>query len=296
MLSPDIVKKIKNVHIRTGRMVNTLMAGQFRSVFRGAGIEFEEVREYTPGDEVKSIDWKVSARMGRPFIKRYREEREQVVMLLVDMSASGRFGTTRRIKREAAAEIAAILAFNAIRNNDKAGAVLFTDRVERYIPPKKGSAHVWRLIREIFTFRPEHTGTDILEAANFLARVCRKRTVAFLVSDFLTEDFDRNTALRIKSAARRHELISILITDPGEFQLPDGGIIALRDLETGAVRCLDASDSTTRRRYQASRQAVHQQILQTHKAMDMDCIEMPTDGDAADSLVRYFRYRERRRR
>ena len=198
MLAPELIKKIKKVHIKTGRMVNTLMAGQYRSVFRGAGIEFEEVREYTPGDDVKSIDWKVSARMGKPFIKRYREEREQMVMLLVDMSGSGRFGTTESIKRETAAEIAAILAFNAIRNNDKVGAILFTDQVERYIPPKKGSAHVWRLIREIFTFQPEHTGTDIVAAVNFLARVCRKRTVAFLVSDFLAEDFSRNNDAAIQ--------------------------------------------------------------------------------------------------
>jgi uncharacterized protein (DUF58 family) len=296
MLSPEIIKKIKKVHIRTGRMVNTIMAGQYRSIFRGAGIEFEEVREYTPGDDVKSIDWKVSARMGKPFIKRYCEEREQVVMLLVDMSGSGRFGTTGGIKRETMAEIAAILAFNAIRNNDKAGAILFTDRVERYIPPKKGSAHVWRLIREIFTFEPEYTGTDIVEAAGFLARVCRKRSVAFLISDFLTEDFGRNTTLRIKSAGRKHELISVLVTDPGEFDLPAGGIIALKDLENDTVRYLDTSDRATRERFRNSRQAVHDRILQTHKTMDMDCIAMPTDGDAADALVKYFRYREQRRR
>jgi len=296
MLSPEIIKKIKKVHIKTGRMVNTIMAGQYRSIFRGAGIEFEEVREYTPGDDVKSIDWKVSARMGKPFIKRYREEREQVVMLLVDMSGSGRFGTTGGIKRETMAEIAAILAFNAIRNNDKAGAILFTDRVERYIPPQKGSAHVWRLIREIFTFEPEHTGTDIVEAVGFLARVCRKRSVAFLVSDFLTEDFGRSTTLRIKSAGRKHELISVLVTDPGEFDLPEAGIIALKDLETGAVRYLDASDRATRDQFKNSRRAFHAGILQAHKAMDIDCIAMPTDGDAADALVRYFRYREQRRR
>jgi uncharacterized protein (DUF58 family) len=296
MLSPDIIQKIKKVHIKTGRMVNTIMAGQYRSIFRGVGIEFEEVREYTPGDEVKSIDWKVSARMGKPFIKRYREEREQVVMLLVDMSASGRFGTTERIKRETVAEIAAILAFNAVRNNDKAGAVLFTDQVERYIPPKKGSAHVWRLIREIFTFQPQNTGTDIVAAVEFLARVCRKRSVAFLISDFLTEDFGRAATLRIKSAGRKHELISVLVTDPGEFRLPEGGIIAMRDLETGALRYMDAADRATRQKYRADRQALHERILQTHRRMDMDCIEMPTDGDAADALVGYFRYRERRRR
>jgi len=296
MLSPEIIQKIKKVHIKTGRMVNTIMAGQYRSIFRGVGIEFEEVREYTPGDEVKSIDWKVSARMGKPFIKRYREEREQVVMLLVDMSASGRFGTTERIKRETVAEIAAILAFNAIRNNDKAGAILFTDQVERYIPPKKGSAHVWRLIREIFTFQPQHNGTDIVEAVEFLARVCRKRSVAFLVSDFLIADFDHAATVRIKSAARKHELISVLVTDPGEFRLPDGGIIALRDLETGMVRYLDAGDRATRRQFQTDRQAVHDRILKTHQRMDMDCIAMPTDGDVGDALVGYFRYRERRRR
>jgi uncharacterized protein (DUF58 family) len=296
MLSPDIIQKIKKVHIRTGRMVDTIMAGQYRSIFRGAGIEFEEVREYTPGDDVKSIDWKVSARMGRPFIKRYREEREQVVMLLVDMSASGRFGTTDHIKRETAAEIAAILAFNAVRNNDKAGAILFTDQVERYIPPKKGSAHVWRLIREIFTFEPVHSGTAIAAAVEFLARVCRKRSVAFLVSDFLTENIDQQTILRIRSAARKHELVSVLVSDPGEFCLPEGGIVALKDLETGAVRYLDAGDRATREMVRSRRQAVHDSILNIHKRMDLDCIEMPTDADAADQLVRYFRYRERRRR
>ena len=296
MLSAEIIKKIKKVHLRTGRMVDTLMAGQYRSVFRGAGIEFEEVREYTPGDDVKSIDWKVSARMGRPFIKRYREEREQVVMLLVDMSASGRFGTTDSVKRETAAEVAAILAFNAVRNNDKAGAILFTDQVERYIPPKKGSAHVWRLIREIFTFTPAHPGTDIVAAVDFLARVSRKRSVAFLVSDFLSEEFDHQTTLRLRSAARKHELVSVLVSDPGEFRLPEGGIVALRDLETGAVRYLDAGDRATRERFRTDRQAAYDNILGIHKPMDLDCIEMPTDGDAADRLVRYFRYRERRRR
>ena len=156
MLSPEIIKKIKKVHIRSARMVNTMMAGQYRSVFRGSGIEFEEVREYSPGDDVKSIDWKVSARMGRPYVKLYREERELVVMLLVDMSGSEGFGTTENLKKETAAEIASILAFNAIRNNDKVGAILFTDRVEKYIPPKKGSAHVWRVIKELFAFEPAH--------------------------------------------------------------------------------------------------------------------------------------------
>ena len=177
MLPAEIIKKIKKVHIRTGRTVNTLMAGQYKSVFRGSGMEFEEVREYAPGDDVKSIDWKVSARLGRPFVKRYREERELIVMLLVDLSASGRFGTRESSKQEVAAETAAILAFNAIRNNDKVGAILFTDRVERYIPPQKGSGHVWRVIKEVFAYQPQHRGTNISEAVGFLGRVDRKSVV-----------------------------------------------------------------------------------------------------------------------
>ncbi|MBW2366797.1 MAG: DUF58 domain-containing protein, partial [Deltaproteobacteria bacterium] len=181
MLPHDLIKKIKRIHIRSGRLVNNMMAGQYRSVFRGSGIEFEEVREYCPGDEVKSIDWKVSARMGRPYIKRYREERERLVMLLVDMSASGGFGTTDALKKEVAVEAAAILAFNAIRSNDRVGAILFTDQVEKYIPPQKGAAHVWRVIKEIYTFEPVHRKTDIECAIRYLGRVCRKRSLSFLI-------------------------------------------------------------------------------------------------------------------
>ena len=173
MLPPELIKKIKRVHIRSGRLVNTLMAGQYRSVFRGTGMEFEEVREYTPGDEVRDIDWKVSARMGRPFIKRYREERERVIMLLLDLSASMQFGTRDCVKTDIAAETASILAFNAVRNNDKVGAVLFTDHVEKYIPPQKGSGHVWRVIKEFFSYRPQHSGTDINNALGYLGRVCQ---------------------------------------------------------------------------------------------------------------------------
>jgi len=182
MLPAELIKKIKKIHIRSGRIVNTMMAGQYKSVFRGSGIEFEEVREYTPGDEVKDIDWKVSARMGRPYVKRYCEERELVVMLLLDMSASGNFGTTDSLKNETAAQIASILAFSAIRNNDKVGAILFTDRVEKYIPPKKGSGHVWRVIKEFFAHTPQHKGTDIQNAIAYLGRVSRKRTISFINS------------------------------------------------------------------------------------------------------------------
>ncbi|MDM8526028.1 DUF58 domain-containing protein [Desulfococcaceae bacterium HSG8] len=292
MLSPEIIKKIKRIHIKTGRIVNTMMAGQYKSVFRGSGIEFEEVREYSPGDEVKSIDWKVSARLGRPFVKLYREERELIVMLLVDMSASGCFGTTENLKMETAAELASILAFNAIRNNDKVGAILFTDRVEKYIPPQKGSSHVWRVIKEMFAFKPEHKGTDIRNAVSYLGRVCRKRTVSFLISDFLCRDYSH----ALRSASGKHELIGVLLSDPGEFRLPDSGIILTEDFETGERFYFDASDERTRRQFESQKIREYRKSLEILRASDIDCIEIDTAGSVADALTRYFRYREKRKR
>jgi uncharacterized protein (DUF58 family) len=296
MLPADLIKKIKRVHIRTGRTVNTLMAGQYKSVFRGVGIEFEEVRDYTPGDDVKSIDWKVSARLGRPFIKRYREERELIIMLLVDLSASGRFGTQPANKQETAAEAAAILAFNAVRNNDKVGAILFTDQVERYIPPQKGSGHVWRVIKEIFSHVPRHTGTDISGAVTFLGRVCRKRSVSFVVSDFLLPQSGPVVDRSMRAVGRKHELIQVRISDPGEFVLPAAGIVTVRDLETGRWVRLDAGHSRTRRLYAEQHAAAHQAVADQFRAAGMDCIEISTATSAADALTRYFRYRDRHKR
>jgi uncharacterized protein (DUF58 family) len=289
MLPPEIIKKIKRIHIKSGRMVNTMMAGQYRSVFRGVGIEFEEVREYTPGDEVKSIDWKVSARLGRPFVKLYREERELIVMLLVDMSASGGFGTVENIKQDTAAEIAAVLAFNAIRNNDKVGAILFTDRVEKYIPPMKGSSHVWRVIKEIFTFQPQGKGTDIKDAVSYLGRVCRKRTVAFLISDFLDQNYSR----QLKIAQKKHELIGILVSDSGEFSLPKAGILSVQDLETGEHLMVDAFDPKTRQQFESMKAAEYQASKETLKASGIDCVEVSTRDSVADVLIKFFRYREK---
>jgi uncharacterized protein (DUF58 family) len=296
MISPEIIKKIKRIHIKSSRLVNTMMAGQYKSVFRGTGIEFEEVREYTPGDEVKSIDWKVSARLGRPFVKRYREERELIVMLLVDMSASGRFGTTEQLKIDTAAETASILAFNAIRNNDKVGLILFTSEVEKYITPKKGSAHVWRVIKEIFSFEPQYRGTDIESAVRFLGQVSRKKCIAFLISDFITPESGRRFRQQLRTVARKHELIGICITDPGEFRLPGGGILQVQDLETGARLYLDASHAGTRKLFKARKDASHQKGLQRLKSAEIDYIEIGTDKTVADALVNYFRIREQRRR
>lgn len=293
MISPEIIKKIKRIHIKSGRLVNTMMAGQYKSVFRGSGIEFEEVREYTPGDEVKNIDWKVSSRMGRTFVKLYREERELIVMLLVDMSASGFFGTTDNLKVETAAEIACILAFNAIRNNDKVGAILFTDRVEKYIPPKKGSSHVWRVIKEIFSFKPVHKETDIENAIRYLGRVCRKKTVSFLISDFLCRP---DYVHQLKTASKKHELIGVLLSDPGEFVLPEGGLVSVEDLETGSLFIYDASDKQTRHEFEKLKRSEYAHISEMLKSSDIDCIQADTASDVADVLTRYFRYREKRKR
>ena len=296
MISPQAIKKIKRIHIKSSRLVNAMMAGQYKSVFRGAGIEFEEVREYTPGDDVKTIDWKVSARLGRPFVKRYREEREQIVMLLVDMSASGQFGTTDYLKIETAAETASMLAFNAIRNNDKVGLILFTDAVEKYITPKKGSAHVWRVIKEIFSFEPRSRGTRIENAIRFLGQVSPKRCIAFLISDFITAESGSSLRRQLRTAARKHELIGVCIRDPGESRLPEGGILHLEDLETGARICLDAAHVPSREQYLARRAARHQRMLQRLQKAEIDTVHIGTDKTAADALVSYFRLRERRRR
>lgn len=304
MLSPELIRRINIRFFKSRHLVDSMMAGQYRSVFRGTGIEFEEVREYSPGDEVKSIDWKVSARLGRPFVKRYREERERIVMLLVDMSASGRFGTTESLKMEKAAEIASILAFTAIRSNDKVGALLFTDRVEKYIPPKTGTGHVWRVIREMYGFSPQHTGTDVESALRYLGRVCRKKTVCCIVSDFLSparrpsDLFSAQSDLSriLKVISRKHETIAVVLFDPGEFDLPRAGILAAKDLETGQIRYFDTFDKTTRRSFSAERSRLFDHTLAALKSSGIDTAPIGTHEDAAEVLGRFFRARERRRR
>ncbi|MFZ5569883.1 MAG: DUF58 domain-containing protein [Thermodesulfobacteriota bacterium] len=290
MLSMEIIRKIKSIHIKSSRLVNTMMAGQYKSVFRGSGIEFEEVREYSPGDDVKSIDWKVSARMGRPFVKLYREERELVLMLMVDMSASTFFGTTLHTKKEIAAEVAGILAFNAIRNNDRVGAILFTDQVERYIPPKKGAAHIWRVIKEIFTFEPGRKRTDINSAVRYLGHVCRKKTVSFLISDFLCVDFLHG----MKIAANKHDLIAVMLSDPGDFTLPSAGLVTVEDFETGKTVLLDASGRNTRQLFEQRQRTRYRALLEQLKSADIDCVEISTDAAVSEALVKFFRYRSKR--
>lgn len=289
MIPAEIIKKIKQVHIKSSRTVNTMLAGRYKSVFRGSGIEFEEVREYSPGDEVKSIDWKVSARLGKPFIKLYREERESIVMLLIDMSASLKFGTFSDLKLEKAAEIASVLAFSAIKNNDKAGAIFFTDKVEKYIPPKKGSAHVWRLIKEIFTFTPEGKSTDISSALDFFAKVTKKSSLCFIISDFLDKG---NYIKNLKTARYKHEIIGVMLSDKGDFTLPEQGIVTLSDFETGKIQTLDASSFKTRKFYAEHKDKEYRNSIDALSKAKTDVLEISTESSVADALSKYFIYKK----
>ena len=291
MIPKELLKKVRQIQIRTSRVVNDLFAGQYHSVFRGLGMEFEEVCPYQIGDDVRLIDWNVSARFGEPFIKKFREERELTVMLVVDASRSGLFGSGRQFKLDVAAELCAVLAFSAIRSNDKVGLILFTDRVEKYVPAKKGTRHVLRIIRELLYHEPIGTGTDIAGAINFLNRVTIRKSVCFLVSDFLAEDYE--SALRV--ARRRHDLIPITITDPREMELPNVGFVEMEDPETGELALVDTSSRTLRERYAEQCRAHAARREGMFRRMDTDAVDIRTDRPYVEPLVRFFRKRERRR-
>src|SRR5438045_3629133 len=235
MLPREVIRQIRRLQLRARRAVEDLLGGEYHSVFKGTGIVFEEVREYLPGDDVRSIDWNVTARMGHPFVKRYTEERELTVVLLIDVSGSHQFGTRQQLKREVLAELAAVLAFSAISNNDKVGLIAFTDRVERFVPPRKGTRHVLRLIRDVLFFQPTHRGTSIREGLDYVNRVLHRRTIVFLLSDFL----DRGFESALKRTGRRHDLIALRISDPREEDLPSVGLLELEDAETGEHLLLD---------------------------------------------------------
>ena len=290
MIPKEILKKVRRIQITTSRMVNDVFAGQYLSVFKGRGMEFDEVREYQPGDEVRDIDWNVTARMGRPFVKKFMEERELTVMLLVDMSASSRFGTRRRFKNELAAELCSVLAFSAIRNKDKVGLIIFTDRIEKFIPPGKGSRHVLRVIREVLYFQPRGKKTDITAALNYLNQVTRRKTVTFLVSDFETAGFER----ALKVANKRHDLIAVTITDPRERELPDVGLIRLRDAETGEEMLVDTSRADLRKLFRERNRRDEEELLKLFRANNIDHIPLATDRPYEKDLIRFFRRRESR--
>ena len=290
MLPSEILKKIRRIEIRTKKLVNDLFSGEYHSTFKGQGMEFEEVRQYEPGDDIRLIDWNVTARTGYPHIKKFREERELSVVLLVDASSSGRFGTRERFKSETAAEIGALLAFSAIKNNDKVGLIIFTDRIEKFVPPRKGRAHVLRLIREILYFEPEGVGTDIGGALEYLNRVIRRKSVVFLISDFLSHDYTKP----LQIANRRHDLVAIKVTDPRESSFEDVGLIELEDTETGEVFMIDTGSAEFRREYAARAEEDLNRLKHDFRLINLDFINIETDRSYIVPLINFFRMRERR--
>lgn len=290
MIPREIVKKLRKIEIRTARLANTELAGSYHSVFKGRGMAFSEVRQYQPGDDVRFLDWNVSARMGEAFVKVFTEEREMTVMLLVDLSASGLFGSTAQSKIEVVAEIAALLAFSAIQNDDRVGLVLFTDRVERFVPPRKGRAHVMRVVTEILNAKPMHDGTSLVPPLELLGGIAKRRSVAFLLSDFLDEGYERPLRL----AAARHDVIPVQIVDPREEELPDVGLALVEDLETGELVELDTSDGRVRAAYTelvARQRARREQLF---RRLRIDHVTIRTDRPYVRPLGDFFRMRERR--
>ena len=292
MDTTQIFKNVRQIEIRTRGLVNQLFSGEYHSVFKGRGMEFTEVREYNYGDDVRTIDWNVSARLNKPFVKVFEEERELTVMLLVDMSGSQDFGTVVKKKREIAAELCAVLAFSAIKNNDKVGMIIFTDRVETFIPPKKGRSHILRIIRDILAYDPKGSGTDLRHALEYFNSVTKKRSIAFLVSDFVDDGYQR----AMKIAARKHDLIAVRLVDAREMDLPDVGLVKLRDAETGAERWIDTSQTSVRRAWRDEWQQRSQIKLREFLLSNVDAITIDSRQGYVQPLVEFFRMREKRYR
>ena len=290
MLPREILKKVKRIEIRTSRMVNEVFSGEYHSIFKGLGMEFSEVREYQPGDDIRHIDWNVTARYGHPFLKVYREERELTVMLMVDLSASQRFGTGQRFKTEAAAEITALLSLAAIKNNDKVGLLIYTDKIEKFILPKKGRNHVLRLIREIIYFKPQGRGTNTGAALEYLLGVMKKKCVLFLISDFIDSGFEKPLAV----ASRKHDLIALKINDPLEYDFPKAGLIRFYDLESGAERLVDTSSRNFRDKFRARIRERNMQFEKMTLKMGIDRVYIPAGGDYSIPLIRFFEMRAKR--
>lgn len=288
----ELLKKIRKIEIVTSRKASEQLAGQYHSVFKGRGMSFEDVRAYQPGDEIRFIDWNVSARSNEVWVKRFVEERELTVMLMVDVSGSLRFGSNQQLKREVAAELAALLAFSAVKNNDRVGLMLFSDEVERYVPPKKGRKHVLRMISEILTFAPERQGTDLNAPLRSLSRVMRRKTVAFLLSDFQVPPDSFDTSLRV--VARRHDLVPVVIRDAMEHELIDLGLVMTEDLETGRPIWVDTSSRPFRQAYAKRVQAEREALKQRFRRLKLDHINVETGGGYVQALVQFFQLRAKR--
>ncbi len=291
MKTLDIFKKIRKIQIQTTRLATDVLAGQYHSIFKGKGIEFEEVREYQPGDEIRSIDWNVTARMNHPYVKSYREERELSVMLLVDVSASSHFGSSELSKAELIAELGGVLSFSAIKNNDRIGLILFSDQVEKYIPPNKGTRHVLRLIRELLLFKPKSRGTDLNAALKFYGHIQRQTGICFVISDFIASDYAHEMTL----LSKKHDLITIRVTDPFEMTLPTTEMLHLCDLETGQTHIVDPSNSAVQeqlKRSQEKRALYHKELI---KKTGIGHLEIQTTQSYLPLLQNFFKYREKAR-
>ena len=290
MIPAEVLRNIRRIQITTTRMVLDVFAGQYKSVFKGMGMEFQEVREYMPGDEIRSIDWNVTARMGRPYVKKFVEERELTVMLLLDASESCRFGSVKKLKNQIAAELCSVLAFSAIQNNDRVGLIIFTDRIEKFIPPHKGLRHVLRVIREALYFKPEGKGTDISGALDYLSRVAKRRTISFVISDF----FDRDYKKPLSIANMKHDIIAVTITDPREIDLPDMGIIKLHDAEESRDLLIDTGAAKLREKFNADALLRRKTRELMFRLVNVDSIDILTDRPYSKELVKFFRMRQTR--
>jgi len=290
VLPREIVRQIRRLQLKARRAVEDLLGGEYHSVFKGMGMAFEEVREYQPGDDIRTIDWNVTARMGHPFIKRYIEERELTVILLVDWSGSHQFGSGRQQKREVAAELAAVLAFSAISNNDKVGLIGFTDQVECFVPPRKGTRHVLRLIRDALYYQPKHRKTSIRAGLQFLNRIQHRRAIVFLLTDFLDSGFEP----MLKRTVRRHDVLAIHIGDPREKEMPIAGLLEVVDAETGQQLLVDGRSRRTRAHFSELAASRREALQRLARSARIDLLEVGTDGGHLDALVQFFRQRERR--
>ena len=291
MTPKELLKKVRRIEIRTSHLVNDALAGQYHSAFKGRGMEFEEVRPYQVGDDIRTIDWNVTARYGEPFVKIFREERELTVLLVVDLSRSQEFGSRDQFKRELVAEIGATLAFSAIKNNDKIGLICFTDHVEKFVPPRKGSGHVLRVIRELLAFEPQGRGTNIAAALDHVNRILRTRSVLFLISDFQDSGYERS----VRIAKRRHDVIVVDVIDRREQSMPKAGLVELADNETGRRILVDTSSSRWRRAYEQLIERELEGRDRRLRQLKLDCIRVHTGESFVEPLVRFFRTREARR-
>lgn len=291
MSTSALLKKVRKIEIKTKGLSNHIFAGEYHTAFKGKGMAFSEVREYQPGDDIRSIDWNVTARYNSPFVKVFEEEREMTVMLLIDVSASGNFGTQEQFKRELATELAAILAFSAINNNDKVGVIFFTDKVEQFIPPKKGKSHILRIIREVLAFEPTGKGTDIAGALEYFSAVIKKRSICFILSDFMSKEFDRP----LKIASKKHDLVALRIHDTREDTLPNVGLVPMQDAETEKMLFVDTSSKKVRDNFAKNRAQTNEKLRKLFPASGVDLIDITTGTDYVKPLINFFKTRGKRR-